>query len=288
MKANVVTAAGAALGEGPTWDPADGMLWWVDIDGKTLHGWDGSEARVLPLPFTPSLAAPRGDGTLTMVTDEGLVPFDPVAGGRLAGLALEPDRPGNRSNDSKVSPGGRLLVGTMSRSFERKAGALYAIDPDGTVRQLADGITIPNGLAWSPDGKWLHFADSALQTVYRAPWDEAGCTMGEPEPFLQPPWPAAPDGAAMDADGIYWVALWDGGKVVGVAPDGLIVAEIALPVKRPTACAFGGADLRTLYITSAADDGASRLAGALFAVEMQAAGTVVPPFRWGGIATATE
>jgi sugar lactone lactonase YvrE len=269
------------LGEGPTWDAAEGTLWWVDILGQRLHRWDGIEARVMDLPFTPSLAAPRGDGTLTMVTDKGLIPFDPVSGGQLAALPIEPDRPGNRSNDSKVSPGGRLLVGTMGRAFERKAGAIHAIDKEGVVTRLVDGLTIPNGLAWSPDGKWLHYADSALQTVYRAPWNEAEGIVGEPEPFLQPAWPAAPDGAAMAADGIYWVALWDGSKVAGVAPDGKVVAEIALPVQRPTACAFGGADLKTLFITSAADGDSSRHAGALFAVAMPGPGTKIPPFAWG-------
>lgn len=280
MKADVVTRAGALLGEGPVWDAAIDTLWWVDILSQTLHAWDGESTRVIPLPHTTSLAAPRGDGVVTLVTDKGLVPFDPVFLGTLETRAIEPDRPGNRSNDSKVSPGGRLLVGTMGRGAERKAGAIHIVEPTGAIRRLVDDITIPNGLAWSPDGKWLHYADSALQTVYRAPWDEETATIGEPAPFLQPAWPSAPDGAAMDSQGTYWVALWDGGKVVGVASDGAIVGEIVLPVSRPTACAFGGEGLKTLFITSAADGDSSQLAGALFALDMAVAGAVVPPFDW--------
>lgn len=280
MKAEVVTPAGAMLGEGPVWDAAINTLWWVDVPGQTLHSWDGGTARAIALPHVASLAAPRGDGVVTLVTDKGLVPFDPVFLGTLETRTIEPERPGNRSNDGKVSPGGRLLVGTMGRAGERKAGAIHVVEPTGAIRRLLGDITIPNGIAWSPDGKWLHYADSALQTVYRAPWDEKAGTIGEPEPFLQPAWPCVPDGAAMDSRGIYWVALWDGGRVVGVGPDGAIVGEIALPVSRPTACAFGGEGLKTLFITSAADGDSSPLAGALFAVEMPVAGAVVPPFGW--------
>jgi sugar lactone lactonase YvrE len=279
-RAEVVSPAGAQLGEGPAWDAATATLWWVDILGRRLHGFDGAEVSSRDLAYTPSLAAPRGDGTLILVTDEGLVPYDPVAGGYLQPLPIEPGRPGNRSNDSKVSPCGRLVVGTMSRAFERRAGAFYAVEPSGEVRRLVEAITVPNGLAWSPDGKWVLYADSGLQTVYRAPWDVAAGVAGEPEPFLQPPWPSAPDGAAMDADGVYWAALWDGGRVVGVGPDGRQLAEIPLPVARPTACAFGGADLKTLYVTSAAEGDDSRLAGSLFAVAMPTAGVPVPPFTW--------
>lgn len=280
MKAEVVTPAGAMLGEGPVWDAAINALWWVDVPGQTLHSWDGGTARAIALPHVASLAAPRGDGVVTLVTDKGLVPFDPVFLGTLETRTIEPERSGNRSNDGKVSPGGRLLVGTMGRTGERKAGAIHVVEPTGAIRRLLGDITIPNGIAWSPDGKWLHYADSALQTVYRAPWDEKAGTIGEPEPFLQPAWPCVPDGAAMDSRGIYWVALWDGGRVVGVGPDGAIVGEIALPVSRPTACAFGGEGLKTLFITSAADGDSSPLAGALFAVEMPVAGAAVPPFRW--------
>ena len=280
MKAEAVSRPGSGMGAGPVWDAAINLLWWIDNAGRSLNAFDGDETRAIPLPLAASFAAPRGDGVVTLVTDKGLVSFDPLFLGTLDSHPIQTDRPAYRTRDSKVSPGGRLLVGTMGPAMERKAGAIHMIEPGGAVRPLMNGITVPGGIAFSPDGKWIHYADSALQTVYRAPWTEDEGLVGEAEPFLQPEWPSAPDGAAVDCDGIYWVALRDGGKVVGVGLDGTIVAEIALPVARPTACAFGGEGLKTLFITSATEGDGSRLAGALFAVPMKTAGAVVPPFDW--------
>ena len=274
-----LTLPGALLGEGPCWDAATATLWWVDILGERLHAWNG-EARHWDLPLMASLAAPRGDGTLTLVTEAGIAAFDPADGSVSDFLSIEHGRPGNRSNDSKVSPGGHLLASSMGRAAEPGVGGLYAVSPNGEIRTLLEGLTIPNGLAWSLDGRWIYFADSARRQVYRAAWDEAAGTIGTLEPYFKPESPAAPDGAATDSAGTYWVALWGGHRVVGVNPEGRIIAEIALPVAQPTACAFGGSDGKTLFITSAADGDSSPLAGALFALQMAVPGAPVPPFIW--------
>lgn len=281
--ARAVTAPGARLGEGPVWDAAGGRLWWVDILGRRLHAWDG-EAQAWDLPVMASLATPCADGGLVLVTEAGLAAFDPATGVMGAPVPFEEGKPGNRSNDSKVSPGGTLVAGTMGRQFEQGAGAFHAIRSDGSRHVLIDGLTIPNGLAWSPDGRWLHFADSVTRTVMRAPWDEASATMGPAEPFFRAEESAAPDGAAMDSEGTYWSALWGGRRVVGVAPDGAVVGEVLVPVTQVSACAFGGPDMRTLYITSAGEGDEATEGGALFEARMPVPGVAVPAF--GGAAPA--
>jgi sugar lactone lactonase YvrE len=133
-------------------------------------------------------------------------------------------------------------------------------------------------LAWSPDGRFLHFTDSPTRTIFRAAWDEATASIGPAEPFHRVEAPAVPDGAAMDSAGTLWVALWGGARLTGIGPDGREVASIPLPVQQPTACAFGGPDLCTLFVTSAADGDDSPAAGSLFAIEMAVPGMPVPPF----------
>lgn len=283
VTARAVSAAGALLGEGPVWDAAAGRLWWVDILGKRLHAWDGA-AHSWDLPLMASLATPCADGSLLLVTEAGLARFDSGTGVMGTPDPFEPGKPGNRSNDSKVSPGGTLVAGTMGRAFEPGVGAFHAIRADGRRHALIEGLTIPNGLAWSPDGQWLHYVDSVTRTVLRAPWDEATATIGPAEAFFRAEAPAAPDGAAMDSAGTYWVALWDGRRVVGIGPDGRLVGEVLVPVSQVSACAFGGPDLRTLFITSAAEGDGSPEAGALFAVQMDVPGAPIPPF--GGVAPA--
>lgn len=277
VTARAVTGPGARLGEGPVWDAAAGRLWWVDILGRRLHRWDGA-AEVYDLPVMASLATPCADGTLLLVTEAGLAAFDPATGRMGTPVPFETGRPGNRSNDSKVSPGGTLVAGTMGRLFEPGVGAFHTIRADGGRAVLIDGLTIPNGLAWSPDGRWLHFADSVTHEVMRAPWDEARATIGPAEPFFRTEASAAPDGAAMDSAGTYWSALWGGRRVVGVSPDGEVVGEVLVPVEQVSACAFGGPDLRTLFITSAGEGDGSALAGALFEARMAVPGMPIPPF----------
>jgi sugar lactone lactonase YvrE len=281
MTVRALTAPGARLGEGPVWDAGARCLWWVDILGRRLHAWDGAQ-RQWELPWMASLATPRGDGTLVLVTEAGLATFDPATGATGRPVPFEAGLPGNRSNDSKVSPGGTLVAGTMGRRFEPGAGAFHAIRVSGEARCLIPDVTISNGLAWSPDGRFIHYTDSPTRKLMRAPWDEATASIGPPELLFEVAPPVAPDGAAMAADGTIWVALWDGHRVVGVAPDGALVGEIALPVAQVTACAFGGEDLRTLFITSAGEGDRAPLAGSLFAVEMAVPGVPVPGFSWAG------
>ncbi|MGY3439793.1 MULTISPECIES: SMP-30/gluconolactonase/LRE family protein [unclassified Marinovum] len=272
---NCVDAAKAGCGEGLLWDAGRGRLWWVDISGEALHGFDpetGSATRT-PLPYLISALALRHDGQLLIATARGLGIVTPETGEIEILHDPEPDTPGNRLNDMIAGPDGALWVGTMSEGAKGPTGALYRYGAAGPEVQMK-GTTISNGLGWSPDGERLYFVDSVpgvLQVreggawrVLRAFDDSTG----------------KPDGLTVDAEGTLWVAICDRGRVLGMRPDGEIIAQIDLPCEIVTNCCFGGADLKTLYVTTGtfsmteAEKAANPLAGGLFAVEMEVPGVL--------------
>ncbi|WP_323764736.1 SMP-30/gluconolactonase/LRE family protein [Marinovum sp.] len=276
-----VDAAKAGCGEGLLWDAGRGRVWWVDISGEALHGFDpatGASTRQ-PLPCLIAALALRDDGALLIATARGLGLVAPGTGEIETLHDPEPESPGNRLNDMIAGPDGALWVGTMSEGAQGPTGALYRYDGDGPQVQMR-GTTISNGLGWSPDGARLYFIDSVpgvLHVREEGRWralrrfDE---TTGKP------------DGLTVDAEGTLWVAICDRGRVLGLRPDGEIVAQIDLPCEIVTNCCFGGADLRTLYITtgtfsmSEAEKAANPLAGGLFAVDMAVPGMLPHAARW--------
>lgn len=280
----LVVDAGCELGEGPHWHAAEQALYWVDILGRRIHRWRAAEAEhdVFDVAARPSALAERADGRLMVASDLGLARFDVPPGRLCPSDAIEPYRPYNRSNDGKVGPDGAFWVGTMAEDGVGTSGALYRVSAAGITRVL-DGIGIPNTLAWAPDGRTLYFADSAKATIWQMPFDPATGAVGERGVFVEVKDGASPDGSAMDVDGCLWNAQWDGARVVRYTPAGRVDRVIELPVIRPTSCAFGGPDLRTLYITSARDgltetELKRQPAGALLAVDVGVAGCPVPVF----------
>ena len=292
MKPRLVVDAGCALGEGPHWHAAEQALYWVDIELKRVHRWHPGAARhdIWALPVRPSALAETATG-FAVATADGLARFDPRSGLLEPGPAIEPDRPGNRSNDGKVGPDGAFWVGTMAAGGEGTSGALYRITADGITRAL-DGIGIANTLAWAPDGRAFYLADSAKGVIWRMAFDPRDGRLGERAVFVEVTDGPEPDGSAMDVEGGLWNAQWDGARVVRYAADGRVDRVIDLPVSRPTSCAFGGPDRRTLYITSARQglsemELARQPAGAVFALDVGIAGCPVPalakmPFGLGG------
>ncbi|MEV8467585.1 SMP-30/gluconolactonase/LRE family protein [Fluviibacterium sp. DFM31] len=272
-----VDAAKAGCGEGLLWDAGRGRLWWVDISGEALHGFDpetGATTRTL-LPCLISALALRHDGQLLIATVRGLGVVDPETGKIDILHDPEPEIPGNRLNDMIAGPDGALWVGTMSEGAKGPTGALYRYGQTGPQAMMR-GTTISNGLGWSPDGTRLYFVDSVPGVLHVF---EAGAwrvlrrfddTTGKP------------DGLTVDAEGTLWVAICDRGRVLGMRPDGEIVAQIDLPCEIVTNCCFGGVELTTLYITTGtfsmteAEKAANPLAGGLFAVEMDVPGLLPP------------
>lgn len=275
----VVVDARATLGEGPTWDAARGILWWVDILAERLHGFDprtGAD-RSIDVGSPVGAVALRRDGTLLVAVAGGLAALDPDGdGGPTALVRLGEPGDGMRCNDGKVDPAGRYWIGRMALDGTSGAGSLLRVDPDLVVTTHLTGLTIPNGLGWSPDGRTMCYIDSAWGEVRAFSFDPATGSMGSGRPLVGMAAidglaaGSVPDGMTIDAEGCAWVAIWGGGCVVRVAPDGAVLGRVHLPVSRVTSCAFGGDDLADLYVTTAragldpARLAAEPLAGGLF------------------------
>jgi len=192
---------------------------------------------------------------------------------------LPPDGDG-RANDGRCDPHGRLWIGTVDRSGEHRAG-VFCVEDSGFVRRVRSGRALSNGIDWSPDGSKCYHADSLHRTVDELTLDDNGFPVSERTIAT---FDVLPDGVSVDMEGGIWVALWDGGGVVRLSPSGEIDCRIDVPGGWITSCAFGGADLRTLYITSATvdlDDARRRAnpsAGSLFACRPGVAGRGYTPF----------
>ncbi len=266
-RAAILRPAGARLGEGPVWDAARGVLWWVDIEGRRLHRTDPADARgdaAWSLPAAPGCLACCADGTLLVALRDGLARFDPDRGALSAPLPFETDRPGNRSNDGKAGPDGAFWVGTMPEAWQAPpVGALWRLAPGLPPERVLDGIGCPNALCWSPDRGTLYTADSRTRRLVAHPFDPAAGRLGAGRVLLDLAAPpsglpagglpqgATVDGATVDAAGQIWIAIWDGGCVLALTPAGEVALRLDLPARRPTCPAFGGPGLRTLFVTSA-------------------------------------
>lgn len=241
-------------GEGPLWSATRQMLYWVDILGPALHVFDprrGSD-RSIPFPFMLSALAETADGNLAVATRRGVQLFD-LSTSRLTPL-IDPESAlaSNRLNDAKVDRRGRLWVGSMAIDGSPGHGSLYRIDGRGRATTVDSGFAISNGIAWSPDDRFLYFIDSGVNRVYRYAFDIDSGAVGERSTFISFPEDSGrPGGMTVDAEGFLWIAHYDGWAVSRFAPDGRLDRSIPLPVPRPTSCTFGGDGLRDLYVTSA-------------------------------------
>lgn len=268
------------LGEGVTWDAATRRLLWLDIDGRELHLLsEAGEHEVRPLADATSVVVPTVDGRLLAVSGlrVGYLGEDGAMGRVIAELPADGD---GRANDGRCDPFGRLWVGTVDRSGSNRGG-LFCVDASGRVRRVRDGRALSNGVDWSPDGSRCYHVDSLHRTVDEITLDAAGMPTGE---RTLARFETMPDGISVDSEGGIWVALWDGGAVVRLTPEGRVERSIEVPGGWITSCAFGGRDLRTLYVTSAnVDLDAERAAkfpsaGSLFRCTPGVAGRGYTPF----------
>jgi sugar lactone lactonase YvrE len=274
------------LGEGPVWDVKTQALWWVDIrlPAVRCYDWRRQATRTFPMPEMVGSLALREDGTLLLALKSALVYWNPETGLIDKVAAPEGGRAEQRFNDGKCDPRGRFFAGTMNDAARAPDGTLYRFDGRAceTVRH---GITIPNSLAWSPDGRTMYFSDSWTREIGAFAYDPENGVMGARRVFASIDAPAIPDGATVDEQGYLWCALYDGWKVVRFAPDGRIERTIDLPLQRPTSCQFGGPDLDVLFVTSATQKlSAEQLsqqpfAGSLLAFDAGVKGLPEPRFR---------
>lgn len=266
LEAELLEAAGAQVGEGPLWDVRHDCLVWVDITAGLVHLTDG---RTYDAGTHVGAALPaEGDGWL-LATAEGFATLG--EDGTVTPL-LAFVEPGLRCNDAKCDPSGQAWAGTMSYTETPGAGTLYRLDPGPSVTPFLSGLTISNGMDWSPDGATMWFTDSVTQVVtgYAYASGKLGAAVARLE---VEPSSGMPDGLCVDVDGCVWVGLWGGGVVHRYTPDGRLDTVVTVPASQVTSCAFGGS---TLYITTAVHRlrEPEPLAGGLFTVET---GTQGPP-----------
>jgi sugar lactone lactonase YvrE len=271
MDVEVTTAfAGRArVGEGPVWDDRKHVLHWVDILAGTIHTGDprtGSQASV-SLPTLVGAAIPRRGGGFIAATAEGFVAVeaDGMVGRRLTVLPA-----GQRMNDAKCDAVGRFWAGSVDMEFAAAQGALHVLRPDWQTGQVLDGLTLPNGLAWSLDGRTFYLVDTVAAELYAFDSQPDGPVLTNRRLIARfPTRLGMPDGMTIDAQGCLWIAMWGGDRVLRVSPEGRILLEVPMPVHQPSSCAFGGPDLDILYVTSARDGlqlDEDDIAGSVFAL----------------------
>jgi sugar lactone lactonase YvrE len=280
------------LSEGPRWDAARSRLLWVDILGKAVHrarvGPDGDLVDVETTAFEHHVGAvaPVAGGGMVVAAGAGFHLVDD--GGQVHVLAQPEAGQGDvRMNDGACDPQGRFWAGTMAYDESAGAGALYRLDADGTSTRVLDGLTISNGIGWSPDGRTMYLNDSGPRTVDAFSFDGASGAIGDRHTIVTLDGETgSPDGLTVDSDGMLWVALYGGHAVRRYAPDGTLLATVELPVEQTTACWFGGHDFATLYVTTGRqgldDDDIARqpLAGRVFRVAgLGVRGVAAEPYR---------
>lgn len=281
---SLVLDARARLAEGPVW--LGDSLRFTDIPGRALHRFTPATGahEVAPMPEEVGCFAPSRAGGIVAAMRSGLWALED---GPPRCLAANPeDQATSRFNDGAVDPRGRLLAGTVDATKTGRA-ALYRYDRGGLAR-LLDGITTSNGLAFSPDGRRLYHADTPRFAVTAYDYDiDTGRISGGTEFCRLTPTEAdrgRPDGAAVDAEGCYWTALFEGGRIHRYSPRGELLASLPLPAPCPTMPCFGGPDLRTLYVTTAREGRSAEVlerfpgSGGLFAMTVEVPGLPRPPF----------
>jgi sugar lactone lactonase YvrE len=247
------------VGECPLWCAEENSLYWIDIPRRMLHRKNAQsfEHHSWTLPSEPGCIALHGDGGLVVAMRSGIAVLD-TSSGKMSMLVSSPyDSSTMRFNDGRCDAKGRFWMGTMYEPRDKALGALYCLEK-GRLTKRGSPVTVSNGLAFSHDGRTMFHADTTAHSVYRYEFDlEQGSFSGR-QPFVSfasdrsaTAYGGRPDGAAVDSEGAYWVAMFEGARLLRYAPDGSLLREVPLPVRCPTMIAFGGSDLQTLFITSA-------------------------------------
>jgi sugar lactone lactonase YvrE len=244
-------AAGNKLGEGPLWHRGKKALYWVDIEKDCFHRYhtETGKTETFQVGQPVGCLAFRASGGLLLGLRDGLATWDFETEHKDIIANPEKDRPNARFNDGKVDRAGRFWAGTLVEDSE---SSLYRLDPDRSLHTMETGITISNGIGWSPDEGIMYYTDSARRVIYAYDYDPSSGSIANRREFIRvPDMEGVPDGLTVDSEGFVWSAQWDGWRITRYAPDGKVERVVYLPVQRPTSCTFGGADLTQLFITSA-------------------------------------
>ena len=279
----------AELGESPVWDPRESALYWIDGRGRTVNRYDprtGENRAVRVHEQVHAIALTRTRRLLAVFEASlSFLDFDTGALETVAALIAGID---DNLNDGACDRRGRFWVGSKARDWTSPIGALFRIDADLSVHRMDAGFQLSNGMGWSPDDRTMYFIDSMPREIYAYDFDAATGAVANRRVLVRiAEEHGLPDGMTVDAEGFLWVAQWSGSRVVRYDPEGRIERVIAMPVRRPTSCTFGGPDLTTLYVTSgtmrmSAEELAQEpRAGHLFALETPTRGLPEPRFAGG-------
>lgn len=284
MQVELLFDAKATLGEGPVWDARTGTLYWIDILNRRIYA---NGDILLELDETIGCLALRQGGGLVLTKRLSFWTLDlnPVRTAFLSALTGEPSN--NRFNDGKCDPRGRFLAGTMDLGESEPNGSLHSFDGKSVTRLLG-GVTISNGLTWSPDYKTFYYIDTPTRTVRAFDYDlETGAVASPREAVRVPESLGWPDGMTSDMQGNLWIAMWDGAQVTKWDPrSGQLLERIPVPARNVSSCAFGGRNMNELYITSARKDLDEQklrqypLTGGVFRLETKVEG--MPAFEFAG------
>ncbi|KRP43494.1 Sugar lactone lactonase YvrE [Pseudomonas libanensis] len=289
MSAELIVDARNAVGECPVWVPEENALYWVDIPNGGLQRWDASTGHLSAWKAPQMLAciARTDAGHWVAGMQTGFFQLTPHADGSLDTTRLanvEHPRPDMRLNDGRCDRQGRFWAGSMVLDMGLSAaeGILYRYASGAAPHAQLDGFITLNGLAFSPDGRTMYASDShpQVQQVWAFDYDTNTGTPSNRRLFIDMNhFPGRPDGAAVDADGCYWICANDAGLINRFTPEGRLDRSLSLPVKKPTMCAFGGSRLDTLYVTSIRDDATEQsLSGGVFALNPGVKGLAEPHF----------
>ena len=254
--ANLLLDTKSTLGEGPIWDDEEDCLWWIDIEVGLVHRFDPArhQNQTFDIGRKVGTVVRRQRGGLMLALADGFAAFDPKSG-RLEILCdPEADKPDNRFNDGKCDPAGRFWAGSMNALDESQpTGALYCLHADGHVVKHFEGVRVSNGIVWTADAKTMYYIDSPTRCVDSFEYDRETGQISNRQTVIQfSEDQGYPDGMTIDAEDMLWVAQWDGWGVSRFDPKtGELLDKIEVPAAQVTACAFGGPELKDLFITTA-------------------------------------
>ena len=292
-----IAPTGDRCGEGAVWHAAHSAVYWTDINRFLIHRLTLADQCVRTWFFdepVTGLTLTDRDDVLAVVLGSSVILWEPASDTRHKPIFQLAGWPSVRLNDGRADPRGSLWVGSMrnnvnpdgsSREAGGKDGILHRLDPDAGLSVHRRDIGISNTLAWSPDRRRFYFGDSLANTIWSFDYDIDDGTIRNEAVFFAGFGRGLPDGSTVDADGYLWNCRYDGGCIVRLSPDGKIDRVIEMPVRKITTCTFGGADLTTLFVTTASVDAApgERLAGGLFAIQCEVRGQAENRFRVFGL-----
>lgn len=263
------------LGESPVWEPRRGQLYWIDGVSCRVRRLDPASGthRDWPTPsHVGSLGLTDDEDVLVVALADGVHELDLASGGTRPLFRPEPPDPRVRFNDGKVARDGAFVCGSMGLHAD-PLGRFYRVDGAGLAAEFAAGIRISNAVCFSPDGRVLYFADSLSGRIMAVAYEPGTGPVGEPRLAVETAaHGSGPDGATVDVDGCLWVAMVQAGRIARFTPDGALDRLIDAPTDIPSSLAFGGPDMRTLFVTSIRDSGTGRAVsrhpdgGGLFAI----------------------